>query len=752
VRVRGSSVIDYVIVNEAVGDKISRFKVGERVDSDHLPLEVELSTEEERKQEEELKRTSREEEREVIVWNKEAIRKYREKTEELNRREIQEEGKELSIEEKWERIKEVVIGAMVRSKKKWRIKEIGHKDWWDRSCTKKKRELKRIYRRWRKGKIVREKYMEERRRFKLWLEKKQREKREEEEEALKSLRNEKEIWEYINRKRGKRKWVENKIGKEEWRNYFMRLLDGVEVEAATEGTVAEENEKVEEGIEEEEIKKALKKMKMKKAAGIDGIPMEAWRYAGKELWMELVELIKDIWKEGTLPKDWRKSVVVPLYKRGEKEKAGNYRGISLLCTAYKIYAEVLRCRLEKEVEERKVVPDSQAGFRNGRSTIDNVWVLNHLLQRGKRKRDKKEEIYILFADMRAAFDNMDREILWEDMKKKGMNRQLIGRIEKIYEETEVVIRTRKGYTEEFKTRKGVRQGCVMSPILFNVYMADLDNRLRERDIGGVGISGHRVWSLAYADDIALVANNREAMVDMMQTFKRFLREKKLELCVEKTKVLKNNKKKKEIWKWGTERIEEVRKFKYLGFVLNRYGNYKDHIKELGGKERRAARMIWGLGERLCKNDLRRRWILFKYLVRSTMAYGVEIWGWEEKENLEKVMLDYTRWLFRLDFCTPRYLITRELYMDKLKIGWGIRARRYELKVKGGKAGKIAKWCWREKEEEGWWGIYGKERERYYNRNGWGIEAREIKKGHENMETDLMNRDRDSQRQWKDRVG
>jgi len=88
----------------------------------------------------------------------------------------------------------------------------------------------------------------------------------------------------------------------------------------------------------------------------------------------------------------------------------------------------------------------------------------------------------------------------------------------------------------------------MSLILFNVYMADLDNRMRTRDIGGVGISGNRVWSLAYADDIALVTNNREAMVDMMQTFKRFLGDKKLELCVEKTKMLRNNRKKKEIWK------------------------------------------------------------------------------------------------------------------------------------------------------------------------------------------------------------
>jgi len=111
-----------------------------------------------------------------------------------------------------------------------------------------------------------------------------------------------------------------------------------------------------------------------------------------------------------------------------------------------------------------------------------------------------------------------------------------------------VIRTREGYTEEFKTRKGVRQSCVMSPILFNVYIADFDKRMRDRDIGGVGISKNRIWSLAYADDIALVANNKEPMLDMMQTFKSFLAENKLELCVKKSKMLSNNRKKKEVWK------------------------------------------------------------------------------------------------------------------------------------------------------------------------------------------------------------
>jgi len=143
------------------------------------------------------------------------------------------------------------------------------------------------------------------------VEKKQKEKREKEEEELKKIGNESEIWSYINRKCGKKKWVENKIGKEEWRKHFMKLLDGAEEEWVTEAiekgkeeyTEETVEEKTEETIEEEEITRAMKKMKMKKAAGIDGIPMEAWRFAGKELWLDLVRLIKDIWKKGILPKD-----------------------------------------------------------------------------------------------------------------------------------------------------------------------------------------------------------------------------------------------------------------------------------------------------------------------------------------------------------------------------------------------------------------------------------------------------------------
>lgn len=95
-----------------------------------------------------------------------------------------------------------------------------------------------------------------------------------------------------------------------------------------------EAEQEEQEEEIEEIKKAVKKMKMKKAADIDGIPMEAWKYAGETIWKKLVKLLGQIWKEGIILSEWKKGIIISLYKREDQEEVGNYRRILLLCIAY----------------------------------------------------------------------------------------------------------------------------------------------------------------------------------------------------------------------------------------------------------------------------------------------------------------------------------------------------------------------------------------------------------------------------------
>ena len=458
-------------------------------------------------------------------------------------------------------------------------------------------------------------------------------------------------------------------------------------------------------------------LKKKKAAGFDGIPNEVWIHGGENLVNKLIGLIGKVWNGEDIPEDWKIGIIVPLYKKGDPNNVANYRGITLLSTAYKLYTEVLRRRLEKEVNDKGLLPENQAGFRKRRSTIDNIYILNHITQKAK---NKKKRIYAMFVDFKAAFDTVDRNILWEIMENAGISNYITERLKGVYEETKVKVRIGNEITKEFWITKGLRQGCVLSPILFCLYIAELEDVFRERNIGGIRLGNERIWSLAYADDIVILAENREALLDMCGTMKKFIKKRRLILSTEKTKILVFNKGKngkKEKWKWDKDVIEEVKIFKYLGFIFNSESNYRAHIMELKRKGNIAAKKTWGLGEKRCKGDFRRRMMLFEYLVRSVMEYGVEIWGWSEKTELENIKTNFIRGILKLDFCTPKSIIYKETWTKKLALQWGARAIRYEEKLSKLGGNRLVKICWEEKNNENLGDLYSTEREKYYNDAG-----------------------------------
>lgn len=133
-----------------------------------------------------------------------------------------------------------------------------------------------------------------------------------------------------------------------------------------------------------------------------------------------------------------------------------------------------------------------------------------------------------------------------------------------------------------------------------------------------------------------------------------------------------------------------------------------------------------------------------------MEQGIELWGWEERKELEKVMIDYFRQVLRIDFCTLRYLVKKELGLEKLKVRSGIKARKYEGKVRNMDEKKWVKVCWRKKQEQGWTNLYGREREKFYN-NGWGLAAvDEMNREERDMVRELKEKKEDVQRQEDDR--
>ena len=214
--------------------------------------------------------------------------------------------------------------------------------------------------------------------------------------------------------------------------------------------------------------------------------------------------------------------------------------------------------MEEEIDRKKILPEGQVGFRKKRATTDNTYILNHVTQKAIAEGRK---IYIIFVDLKAAFDTVNRDKLWTVIEEAEISRYLTERIKELYEETRSCLRTKESYSEDFWTTKGVRQGCLLSPALFCIYIAGLEAELEKRFIGGIKIRKKRVWTLAYADDIVLLVDGREALTDMIETIRSFLKGRYLILSAEKTKIMvfgKKGREKAERWIWDGKEMDEVK--------------------------------------------------------------------------------------------------------------------------------------------------------------------------------------------------
>lgn len=161
--------------------------------------------------------------------------------------------------------------------------------------------------------------------------------------------------------------------------------------------------------------------------------------------------------------------------------------------------------------------------------------------------------------LKAAFDKVKRQRLWQIMRKYGIREKLIEVIENMYEETTCKIKLKDKCTERFWTRKGLRQGCPLSPLLFLIFIADIEEFLKKRGNGGV-------YTLAYADDLAIIATTEKELKRMIKTTEKYLEEKEMILNAEKSKVMvfsrRDRNKEERKWKWKEECIEEVEEFNW----------------------------------------------------------------------------------------------------------------------------------------------------------------------------------------------
>src|SRR5215469_603549 len=144
--------------------------------------------------------------------------------------------------------------------------------------------------------------------------------------------------------------------------------------------------------------------------------MELWKFGGNELKMHILELFNNIIDKNQMPQEWEAEMVIYIHKRGTKSKCENYRGITFLPTAYKLFANIIKNRLNEHVEDK--IAEEQRGFRKGRSCTDAILTVQQIIE---KRKEHNLQLFVLFIDYERAYDNVNRDRLWEMMKNKIPN-------------------------------------------------------------------------------------------------------------------------------------------------------------------------------------------------------------------------------------------------------------------------------------------------------------------------------------------
>ena len=217
-------------------------------------------------------------------------------------------------------------------------------------------------------------------------------------------------------------------------------------------------------ILESEVKWALESITTNKASGGDGIPVELFQILKDDSVKMLHSICQQIWKTQQWPQDWKRSVFIPIPKKGNAKECSNYCTIALISHASKIMLKILQARLQQYVNRE--LPDVQAGLEK----VEKPEIkLPTLAGSSKTQESSKKNIYFCFSDYAKAFDCVDHNKLWNILREMGIPDHLTCLLRNLYAGQEATVRTGQVTTDLFQRGKGVRQGCILSPYLFILY-------------------------------------------------------------------------------------------------------------------------------------------------------------------------------------------------------------------------------------------------------------------------------------------
>ena len=396
-----------------------------------------------------------------------------------------------------------------------------------------------------------------------------------------------------------------------------------------------------------EVLGAIKGLKNNKSPGPDGIPGEIFKKGGYILKQQLHQLLLQIWEDGNVPQILKDGNIITLYKKkGDKSICGNSRGITLLSVAGKVLTRILLFRIIEHLTE-STLPETQCGFRKERSVTDMIFTVKQLQE---KSREHRQDFFMAFIDLSKAFDTVNRSILWKLLEKCGIPPKFLKILEEFHNGMQARVQIGGMQSDPFNVNVGVKQGCVLAPILFNIFLMAV-TQLVHASLGveaGVDIAYRldgnlfnlrrlqartkvaqiNICELQYADDCAVIAQDPQTLQRMLDIFSSIYSALGLKINTAKTEVIA------QYYQPPIEQphftidgttIKVVEHFTYLGSILNQNCSLDSEIQ---ARIHSASSAFGRLRERVfCNKNIKiaTKAAVYRAVCISTLLYASETW-------------------------------------------------------------------------------------------------------------------------------